>query len=136
MTTTTKEENFMKKQIRRGVFETNSSSTHSLTMMMKDDYKRWENENLYLFNGYTYGWDFNKPVNNALYTREEAIEFVKNSRYYDTSSNDEIDDVYLREFDFISFDDEGSEYLEGFYEEFTTPSGETIVAFGEYGYDG
>lgn len=124
----------MKRQIRRGVFETNSSSTHSLTMMMKSDYKRWEDEHLYLFNGYTYGWDFNKPVKNALYTREEAVEFVKNSRYYDEV--DEVNDEYLREMDFISFDDEGSEYLEGFYEEFTTPSGETIVAFGEYGYDG
>lgn len=124
----------MKKQIRRGVFETNSSSTHSLTMMMKSDYERWEKEGLYLFNGYTYGWDFNKPVTNALYTRDEAVAFVKNSRYYD--AGDEIDDEYLREMYFISFDDEGSEYLEGFYEEFTTPSGETIVAFGEYGYDG
>ena len=122
------------KQIRHGVFETNSSSTHSLTMMMKSDYKRWENENLYLFNGYTYGWDFNKPINNNLYTRDEAVEFVKNSKYYD--DNDEINDEYLKEFDFISFDDEGSEYLESFYEEYTTPSGETIVAFGEYGYDG
>ena len=123
----------MKKQIRFGVFETNSSSTHSLTMMMKSDYERWENENLYLFNGYTYGWDFNKPVTNALYTREEAIEFVKNSRYYDPV--DEISDEYLKEFNFISWDDEGNEYLESFYEEFTTPSGETIVAFGEYGND-
>ena len=124
----------MKKQIRRGVFETNSSSTHSLTMMMKSDYKRWEDENLYLFNGSGWSWDFNKPVTNTLYTREEAVEFVKNNRYYDSSY--EVDDEYLREMDFISFDDEGSEYLEGFYEEFTTPSGETVVAFGEYGYDG
>jgi hypothetical protein len=91
----TKEENFMKKQIRRGVFETNSSSTHSLTMMMKSDYERWEKEGLYLFNGYTYGWDFNKPVTNALYTRDEAVAFVKNSRYYD--AGDEIDDEYMRE---------------------------------------
>ena len=121
------------KQVRYGVFETNSSSTHSLTMMMKSDYERWENENLYLFNGYTYGWDFNKPVTNALYTREEAIEFVKNSKYYDPV--DEISDEYLKEFDFISWDDEGNEYLESFYEEFTTPSGETVVAFGEYGND-
>lgn len=124
----------MKKQIRRGVFETNSSSTHSLTMMMKSDYERWEKENLYLFNGSGWSWDFNKPVANNLYTRDEAVAFVKNNRYYDSSY--EIDEQYLREFDFISFDDEGSEYLEGFYEEFTTPSGETIVAFGEYGYDG
>ena len=122
------------KQIRNNVFETNSSSTHSLTMMMKSDYKRWEDENLYMFNGYTYGWDFSQPVRNSLYTKDEAADFVKNNRYYD--ANNEIDDEYLKEFDFISFDDEGSEYLEGFYEEFTTPSGETIVAFGEYGYDG
>lgn len=121
-------------QVRQGVFETNSSSTHSITMMMKSDYQKWEKENLYLFDGFTSEWDFRKPVKNKLYTRDEAVEFVKNSRYYHTG--DEIDDEYLREMDFISFDDEGSEYLEGFYEEFTTPSGETIVAFGEYGYDG
>jgi hypothetical protein len=42
----------------------------------------------------------------------------------------------LREADFILADDEGSYYLESYYEEFTTPSGETIVAFGEYGYEG
>ena len=30
------------KQIRRGVFETNSSSTHSITMCNKDDYSKWE----------------------------------------------------------------------------------------------
>lgn len=124
----------MKKQIRRGVFETNSSSTHSLTMMMKSDYKRWEDEGLYLFNGYTYGWEFSKPVDGHLYTKDEVVEFAKNYKYFD--STEEIDYEMMREMGFTSFDDEGSEYLEGFYEEFTTPSGETIVAFGEYGYDG
>lgn len=121
------------KQIRRGVFETNSSSTHSLTMMMKSDYERWHKDKLYLCKG-GYGWVFNKPIANNLYTKEEAIEFVKNNKYY--SDGHEIDEEYLREFDFISWDDEGNEYLESFYKEFTTPSGETIVAFGEYGYDG
>ena len=124
----------MKKQIRHGVFETNSSSTHSLTMMMKSDYDRWRFENLYLFNGWTYGWEINKPIKNSLYTKEEVIEFVKNSKYYDADY--EIDDECIREFDFVSFDDEGNDCLESFYDEFTTPSGETIVAFGEYGYDG
>lgn len=124
----------MKKQIRHSVFETNSSSTHSLTMMMKDDYVRWGEENLYMYTGYGWGWDFDKPVNGTLYTKEEAIKFVKSSRYYD--KNYDIDEEYLREMSFISSDDEGSEYLDTFYEEFTTPSGETIVAFGEYGYDG
>lgn len=124
----------MKKQIRRGVFETNSSSTHSLTMMMKSEYERWEKEGLYLFNGYTYGWEFSKPVDGHLYTKDEVVEFAKNYKYFD--STEELDYEAMREMGFTSFDDEGSEYLEGFYEEFTTPSGETIVAFGEYGYDG
>ena len=39
----------MKRQIRRGVFETNSSSTHSITLMMKKDYDRWQKGDLYLF---------------------------------------------------------------------------------------
>lgn len=124
----------MKRQIRHGVFETNSSSTHSLTMMMKSDYERWENENLYLYQGWGFGWDFNKPIANTLYTRDEVEAFAKKWKYYDDT--EEIDNETLREMEFISFDDEGSEYLEGFYEEFTTPSGEVVVAFGEYGYDG
>lgn len=124
----------MKRQIRRGVFETNSSSTHSLTMMMKSDYKRWQTEELYLYDGSGWGWEFSQPVVNQLYTRDEAVEFVKKNKYY--KDVNEIDDEALRDYDFISWDDEGNEYLESFYQEFTTPSGETIVAFGEYGYDG
>lgn len=130
----------MKRQIRYGVFETNSSSTHSLTMMMKDDYVRWGKENLYLYTGYSYGWDFNKPIRGTLYTKEEAIKFVKNSRYYKNrygiDYEGEVGDDYLKDSGFITSDDEDSGYLDTFYEEFTTPSGETIVAFGEYGYDG
>ena len=123
----------MKRQIRRGVFETNSSSTHSLTMMMKSDYDRWHKEELYLYRD-GWGWEFSEPVENQLYTRDEAIEFAKKNRYY--KDEEEIDDEILKDIGFISWDDEGNEYLEDFYKEFTTPSGETIVAFGEYGYDG
>lgn len=123
----------MKRQVRHGVFETNSSSTHSLTMMMKNDYDRWHTEQLYLYEG-GYGWDFDKPDKNQLYTKDEAVKFTKMNKYY--KDEDEIDDEILRDAGFISWDDEGSEYLEGFYQEFTTPSGETIVAFGEYGYNG
>ena len=126
----------MKKQIRRGVFETNSSSTHSLTMMMKSDYERWQNEKLYLYED-GYGWEFSQPVKNSLYTKEEVLEFAKKNRYWHGDVEDEYEEYeILRDMGFISWDDEGSEYLESFYKEFTTPSGETIVAFCEYGYDG
>ena len=123
----------MKRQVRRGVFETNSSSTHSLTMMMKSDYDRWHKEQLYLYKG-GYGWEFSKPVVNQLYTKDEVMSFAKNNRYY--HDEEEIDNETMSDMGFVSWDDEGSEYLEGFYQEFTTPSGETIVAFGEYGYNG
>ena len=33
----------MKRQIRRGVFETNSSSTHSLTMCSEEEFEQWKN---------------------------------------------------------------------------------------------
>lgn len=122
------------RQVRRNVFETNSSSTHSLTIMMKSDYQRWEKENLYLFDGYVHEWKLDCPVKGYLYTRDDAVAFAKKNQWYD--NEEEFDDSVLKSFGFFAWDDEGSEYLESFYEEFTTPSGETIVAFGEYGYDG
>lgn len=36
----------MKKQIRRGVFETNSSSVHSITMCTRSDFDRWKDGEL------------------------------------------------------------------------------------------
>jgi hypothetical protein len=105
-------------------------------MMMKSDFERWENENLYMYQGRGWSWDVNKPVTNALYTKDEVVEFAKNHKYYPIKDELDVDYQLIKDMDFISFDDEGSEYLESFYEEFTTPSGETIVAFGEYGYDG
>lgn len=38
--------NQVKRQIRRGVFETNSSSTHSITMCSKEEYAKWKNGEL------------------------------------------------------------------------------------------
>jgi hypothetical protein len=105
-------------------------------MMMKSDYERWHNDELYMYDGYGFGWDFSKPVKNELYTKDEVLKFIKNNTYYKDIEDDEITYESIRDCGFISCDDEGSEYLESYYKEFTTPSGETIVAFGEYGYDG
>lgn len=124
----------MKKQIRRGVFETNSSSTHSLTMCSSEEYKKWDKgEVLY--------WRDEE----RFATREEIIEEMKNSkyswsgelRYPDVNWEDEVevDDI---------FSDEGvqtckeffdNEYYETFKQHYTTPNGEEVVAFGYYGYN-
>ena len=56
----------MKRQIRRGVFETNSSSTHSLTMCSKSEYDEFEKGNMYI-----------ERWGSKLYTKEEMIEKFK-----------------------------------------------------------
>ena len=43
----------MKRQIRRGVYETNSSSTHSLTMCSEEEFEQWKNGEL-LFDEWGY----------------------------------------------------------------------------------
>lgn len=132
----------MKKQIRRGVFETNSSSVHSLTMCMESDYDRWQKDNLYLFGGS--GWcypDNNKPETNHFYTREEAIEFEKTDKYVREDINwtdeEEVNEI-LHENEFYDYEyfwNEYCEYYETFEEITTTPNGERVVAFGYYGHD-
>lgn len=131
----------MKRQIRRGVFETNSSSTHSLCIMMKKDYDRWQEEDLYLFNsdwvrGFPEGY---RPESGKLYTKEEVISFLKAlDKKWGYEQDYEDEDIFYdmrRENDFVLSDEE-NEYLESYYKEFTTPNGDTVVAFGEYGYQG
>ena len=132
----------MKRQIRRGTFETNSSSTHSITMCMESDYDRWHEGNLYLFTGS--GWcypDNNKPEKNHFYTREEAIEFEKTDKYVKEDVNwtdeEEVNEI-LHENEFYDYEYFWNEYCEDyetFEETTTTPNGERVVAFGYYGFD-
>ena len=130
----------MKRQIRRGVFETNSSSMHVIVMCMESDYDRWQEGNLYLFTGS--GWcypDNNKPEKNHFYTREEAIEFEKANKYVRKDVNwtdeEEVNEI-LRENEFYDYEYFWNEYCED-YEDYketlTTPNGDKVVAFGYYG---
>lgn len=117
----------MKKQIRTGVFETNSSSTHTLSIMPKKDYERWKSEGLYHSDG-------------KIYTKEEVInELRKYDEKYgykpkDYSDEDTFDDA--RMYNYEMYDEWlNDEYLEIYVEDYTTESGDEIVAFGKYGYD-
>lgn len=119
----------MKIQVRRGVFETNSSSTHSLTMCMKEDYDKWKAGEVYLNDS----WSIKTEGQFA--TKEEAIKAIEQYTK-ETYEEDEIDEK-LRDWSFKSYDDWCDNYeLESFYDTFKTKTGEEIVAFGEYGYDG
>lgn len=123
----------MKKQIRFGVFETNSSSVHSLTMCSGEEYEKWKNgEVLYWRERDKFG------------TKEDIIEEMKTLTWYNGGliyddvnweNEDEVNDI---------FSDEGvntceeyfeNEWFETFRDSYTTPNGEKVIAFGYYGHD-
>ncbi len=91
------------KQIRREVFETNSSSTHSITICTAEEYEKFQDGEMM--------FDF---WNGKLVPMKEIKE----------------DEGY-----FTSYDDFGGD-METYEKFFTTPSGDKMVAFGYYGYDG
>lgn len=127
------------RQIRRGVFETNSSSVHTLTMCMKEAYDKWCDGDAYLFDGFSSSYDTpNPPKPGSIYTIEECIEFLKTYKHLpeevDWGDTEYITEL-LEENEFYSVDDYGADF-EWFEEEFTTPNGETVIAFGYSGYDG
>lgn len=97
------------KTIRRSTFETNSSSTHSMTICTKSEYEKWMNGEL-LFDRYN-----EKLVNPEEIKEQDEYRYLTYEQY----SNDEDRCC-----------------LEGYKENYTTPSGDEIVIFGEYGYDG
>lgn len=123
----------MKMQIRRGVFETNSSSVHSITMCTGSDFDRWTDGEL-LF------WEDEKKFG----TREEIIEDLKKSTWYDGKLR--YPDINWDDKDQVSdiFNDENikmfnqyfqNDWFETYWEAYTTPGGENVVAFGYYGHD-
>lgn len=127
------------RQTRYRVFETNSSSCHSITMCMKEDYDKWVNGETYLNEGR--GWcSYSSYKDKQFVTKEEAIDIITNNKYppkadLDTMDNDELMECF-RENEIYTCETYDNESLEGFKEEFTTPHGETVVSFGQFGYDG
>ena len=125
-------------QIRQNVFETNSSSTHSITMCMKSDYVKWKNGKLWYV-------DSSLCKNNPFFTFEDMMEFMIAHNRLDSDSIEEINNMrqrndeegladYLRDYDVYTFDTYFDNEYETFYKEFTTPdTSETIVSFGYYG---
>lgn len=122
------------KKVRHGVFETNSSSVHTLTICTDEQYGLYMNGELLLCRC---DWILKgtKYEGREFFTPEEAAEIEKEYltkygyAYDDKSIENSVHD------DFESYDDE-DEYLEYYEEHFVTPSGDKMVAFGRYGYDG
>lgn len=105
----------MKESIRRGVFETNSSSTHSLTLCSLDEFEKWKNGDLYIS---CYDKDF---ITKAEY---EALD---NECNCDKDYECECDKDY---YSYEEFWDRAGEYFETFEQ-----TRDDVVAFGYFGYD-
>ena len=135
----------MKRQIRYGMFESNSSTTHVLYMVSRDAYEKFE-QGGYLYDGYSFGWKNKEiaPPKGEIYSREEVIEMIKNNyKYYepfyeDEMDKDEIEDEWneiISGAEFVSEEILENRQFETFYDSYRTPSGEEVVAFGYYGYN-
>lgn len=120
----------MKITYRLGIFESNSSSTHSMIIGMEDDFKKWENGEL-LYNRYS---------TRSFCTKKEAIDILRKDSCYEDVDFDNIEpeelEAYLEDEGFISWDWLDNNELEHDYNEFVTPKGEKICAICRYGWDG
>lgn len=99
----------MKIKIRRNVFETNSSSVHSLTFCTDSEFEQWKRGEFV----YDYWADKLIPISDMDHNCDE-------DRYYA----------------YNQFFNNDNSYLESFWNDYTTPSGDKVVAFGYYGYNG
>lgn len=102
------------KQIRKNVFETNSSSTYSLTMCSEEEYEKWKREEL-------------------IYDRwkGDLIEITDEIKQYRKDTY-ELNDNYLYG-KYLTYE-EYWECVEEYYETFCN-SYNGVVAFGYYGYN-
>ena len=132
----------MKRQIRLGVWETNSSTTHCCFMLSKDLYDEFE-QGGYIYKGGNFGWKDVVPEKNKIYTKDEVKELIKNNyKYFAEFTENDVED-YEKEWDDAIWEAEfisesyifENENYETFKEEYETPSGEKVVAFGYYGYN-
>ena len=140
----------MKRVIRKCVFESNSSTSHSCIIMTEEQNKKWEEENLYYYS-YYYCDPFERlpedkrPKRGCLYTQDEVLEFYKLIGYYyhpeefeEEDEDKDPKDIFIKEMGyFISYNDwQDDEYMEFDDNYFTTPGGEKIIVKCKFGRDG
>lgn len=117
-------------QVRNNVFETNSSSVHSICLCSKDKYERWVasrseiKKDSYLWDKYSEDLiPIGEILSDIPMTFEEAEEINFSclpERYYTSERYDE----YMND-----------QWFETYHTETTSPSGDEMVAFGYFGHD-
>lgn len=112
-------------KIRRGVFETNSSSVHSLIICPKEEFEKLSLGKLYI-----------DTEADELVPREKVIEDV--SKHFGRKKLEAMDEddflSVIRGSGFETLDSWGDN-MYYFEKEYTTEHGDKVVAFGRYGFD-
>ena len=114
-------------QTRGNIFETNSSSTHTLVISTEENIDKWMNDELYYCIWYTEDMEKAGFQKKDFYTEEE----VKNICEKVNSVGDYREEYFITGSEFCDCDAlEISQY------KYTTPGGEKIRIVAQYGYDG
>lgn len=140
-------------QIRQGVFETNSSSTHSITMCDSLQYKKWVLGELYIHMNKTGNEQFLPAELAKKWNKELILNNPKVAEYFDKIENYDEDDEYDGDYEldelgyvidceyaencYISYEQWCNmySYFEIYEAGYETISGDRITAFGYYGHD-
>ena len=126
-------------KIRYGVFETNSSSVHTLSIAQNDEIDKLKSNELLVNKGYD-RTDYLITYDEALSSLKEAVNEYGDTEDRQTLASGDEEEIYrlMYEYDiaerFSSYTD--PEWLEPYEEEFITDSGDKILVFGRYGRDG
>lgn len=120
-------------QIRQNIFETNSSSVHTLTITDNDTYEKWLNKELLYIDEDDYWYlentDFDSEKENFV-SKERAIDL------YEQIVEDEYHPNFEEVFKTYSQWLYSFEELYHYKTDYTTKNGEKIVIFGKHGYCG
>lgn len=117
--------------IRQGVFETNSSSVHSIAIVTQENYDSWGSENPY-FDGKSF-YSFSE-LKDLLMEDEYFREEVELLQLNGVELKEEELSKLFKNYGYYTLENFGEDY-ERFEEYFTTPNGDEMVAFGYYGRD-
>lgn len=111
------------KTIRKGVFETNSSSTHSICICTDEELEAWKNNEIF--------WD---GYNNEFIPKEDVL--IDATRTEGETDEDLLEELLRnpRKFDVDTYDSWREDY-ENDHNTYTTKSGETIHILCYYGYN-
>jgi hypothetical protein len=116
-------------------------------MCSGSDYDAWERGEIYFVKYHM--TSISAYADKEFVTFDEALDIIAKSSYYSNAdivkeefradlSKEDLDSE-LAEYDFLSYDTYwgwAENYEETFEDRYTTKNGETVVAFGYYGYDG